>query len=160
MAIQSNSALAQAYRGILGRDPDPDGYKWWSNELSSGRVKQDQIAHFFTQSDEFSQRRAGSLSIDGQFGDLIDSLTSSFASASRAMSEQMSSSMAGFSQMMSDMMAKNALQIGSRDMSRTGASDLNTAESEAQRRSRRRRNVSMTSASGYGNAGGGLSIAS
>lgn len=46
------SGLTQLYKTELGRDPDPEGFKYWQNELKSGRMTMDEVRRAFLASPE------------------------------------------------------------------------------------------------------------
>ena len=50
--------IGTLYGDLLGRSPDAEGHKYWTDQLSSGNQTYDQIADNIMRSDEYKNRRA------------------------------------------------------------------------------------------------------
>lgn len=60
--------IDRGYRQVLGRDPEPEGRRWWLQELRSGRVRIEMLQPSLMQSQEFYLRAGGT---DGGWVDML-----------------------------------------------------------------------------------------
>ena len=51
--------IGTLYGDLLGREPDAEGYKYWTDQLKSGNQTYDQIADNIMRSEEYQERRGG-----------------------------------------------------------------------------------------------------
>ena len=56
--ITTDDFIMHMYENVFGREPDPDGFEWWIDQLESGARDQAQVVVDMTQSNEFIQLTA------------------------------------------------------------------------------------------------------
>lgn len=59
--IDSVAFLEYLYRNVLGREPDAGGFRWWRDQIDSGRKSLAQVLRGFTQSNEFVEASLGQM---------------------------------------------------------------------------------------------------
>ena len=69
---QSNDAfITLLYNNVLGREPDQNGFDYWSNQLSSGSLSRGQVMLGFSNSEEFKAKAANQVYITMVYASLL-----------------------------------------------------------------------------------------